>query len=963
MGLFSRAFGLDNPVVQAALDAAPAAKTFDVSTSTVDPAVFGLAAYEGDASGPVPRINRESAIQVPAVKRVRDIVANGIGSIPFEMLDTENVVAISNLLVQPEKNRGRSVSFALLAEDLLLEGVGWWRIVGVDYRGYPTKVVRLLPRTVQQRQDGRTYYKANTPQGTAWIWDEDESLIRFESPTDPLLAAGARAIRTYLRLASAADRYAKTPRPSVVLTPTDDADPADDDDISEMLDDYEASVNRRGVIYLPAALNMNANGYSPVDLQLNEQMTTAVLEIARTVGIDPEDLGVSTTSRTYQNSQDRRIARLNEVLGPYIAAIEDRLSMGDITPRGYRVKADFNGFLRADDSTRLANYQTGIAMGLYTLEQVAERENLPTPIAKPTPAPAEEVVEGEVVQSAIEPGKTFDSNPAVVGFDTEETRQRFEVDVESRTITGLAVPYGVPSSPKGGQRFSFSKGSLVIPADPKRVKMLISHDRSTATGYLKEYEDTDEGLLVKFSVARGESGDRALQMAEDGVYDGLSIGLRDGGQFSKRGGIHHSVSNEIAEISLTPDPAFSDARVSAVAAEADSNTDRKDAEMGDQDTPSTAPAFDMDAMVAAMGEKFSITPKTDGPEKVGHAAPVFVTEESPYRFDRGGRLQAGAYDFSTDLIAGSKGDKEAADRALAFTRENLTFDVDTADATSLNPNGQKPELYVDRRSYRYRLLEATRAGTLTDKTPFVIPKFNSATGLVAAHTEGVEPTPGTFTAQSQTVTPGALSGKVEITRELWDQGGNPNISSLIWAKMEEGYYEAAEARITAALVAEAANITDIALTTGGGTTGQTLNVELGQAIAALQYVRGGFRFNTLATQIDLFQAIIGARDTTGRPLFPILGAQNANGTAEPRLTAVNVYGVDAFPEYSLAATGSVVANSWLFDSNSVRTWLSAPERLEFQYRVAYVDLAIWGYQVAAVIDTAGVRQITYDPVV
>lgn len=961
MGLFSRMFGY-TPAVQMALESAPTAKTFDVSTSTVDPAVFGLSSYEGDNSSPVARINRESAIQVPAVKRVRDIVANSIGSIPFEMLDTENVVAVSSLLVQPERNRARSVSFAHLAEDLLFESVGWWRIVEKDYRGYPTKVVRLAPRTVQQRQDGKTYYSQNTPQGTAWIWDEDQELIRFESPTDPLLAAGARAIRTYLRLASAADRYAKTPRPSVVLTPTDDADPAEDEDIAEMLDDYEASVNRRGVIYLPAALNMNANGYSPVDLQLNEQMTTAVLDIARTVGIDPEDLGISTTSRTYQNSQDRRIARLNEVLGPYISAIEDRLSMGDITPRGYRVKADFNGFLRADDATRLANYQAGLAMGLYNLEQVADRENLPVPAPKPEPAP-QDVVEGEVVQSAIEPGKNFDSGPSVFGFDTDATRQNFQVDVEKRTITGLAVPYGVPSSPKGGQRFSFSKGSLVIPADPKRVKMLISHDRSTATGYLKEYEDTDDGLLVKFSVARGEAGDRALQMAEDGVYDGLSIGLRDGGQFSKRGGIHHSVSNEIAEISLTPDPAFSDARVSAVAAEADSNTDREDAEMGDQDTLSTAPAFDMDAMVAAMGEKFSITPKADGPEKVGHAEPVFVTEEAPYRFDRGGNLRAGAYDFSTDLIAGSKGDKEAADRALTFAKENLTFDVDTADATSLNPNGQRPDLYVDQRGYQYRLLNATNAGTLQDKTPFVLPKFNSATGLVATHTEGVEPTPGTFTATSQTVTPGALSGKVEITRELWDQGGNPNISSLIWAKMERAYYEAAEARITAALVAEAANITDIALTTGGGTTGQTLNVELGQAIAALQYVRGGFRFDNMATQVDLFQAIIGARDTTGRPLFPILGATNANGTAQPQLTGVNVYGVSAYPEYSLAATGAVSANSWLFDSQAVRTWLSAPERLEFQYRVAYVDLAIWGYQVAAVIDTAGVRQITYDPVV
>lgn len=551
----------------------------------------------------------------------------------------------------------------------------------------------------------------------------------------------------------------------------------------------------------------------------------------------------------------------------------------------------------------------------------------------------------------------------IVGFDTEASQLAFEVDREARTITGLAVPYGVSSPPKNGHRFQFSQGTLTFPADTKRVKLLIRHDRSLATGYLKEYEDRSDGLWVKFSVARGPEGDRALQMAEDGVWDGLSIGLRDGGKFSRTAGIHHSVSNEIAEISLTPDPAFSDARVSAVAAEREGSPLMGDTEET-VESPEVAPQFDMDAIVAALGEKFEITPKTEREVITPASGRTFdVTEEAPYRFDRGGNLQEGTHDFSTDLFAGLRdGDKQAYDRALTFARENLTFDVDMADGATLNPQPTRPDLYVDRRSYKYPLLTATRAGTLKDKTPFVIPKFSSATGLVAAHTEGVEPTAGTFVATSATVTPGALSGKVEITRELWDQGGNPQVSGLIWAKMEQAYYEAAEAKIVAALVAEAGNITDIALTAGGGTDGQTMSAELGAAISALQYVRGGFAFDQFAAQIDLFQKLAAAMDTTKRPLFPMYGPTNTNGTAERRYSGLDVYGVHAYPEWALAATGSVSANSWLFDSNSVRTWLSAPERLQFEYRVAYVDLAIWGYQVAAVLDTAGVRQVTYDPV-
>jgi phage head maturation protease len=52
----------------------------------------------------------------------------------------------------------------------------------------------------------------------------------------------------------------------------------------------------------------------------------------------------------------------------------------------------------------------------------------------------------------------------------------------------------------------------------------------------------------------------------------LSIGLSDDAQFSRRDGmLHGRLGNQLVEISLTPSPAFDDARVSAVAAEADHN--------------------------------------------------------------------------------------------------------------------------------------------------------------------------------------------------------------------------------------------------------------------------------------------------------------------------------------------------------------------------------------------------------
>lgn len=967
---------------------------YAVDLSALTPEFFGFLETDPDPVAPVSRLSRAEAIQCPAVLRARNLIAGTIGSLPMLQLDGDFRATRSALLDQPERDIPRSVTMTRTLEDLLFEGIAWWRVVERDYRGYPTHVRRLEPTSVEVREDLRAYVRRDgSQQGQAWEQVPDGDLIRFYSPNDALLAAGARAIRTALRLDSAASRYAETPTPTGYFEPREGADPIEDDDVAELLDNWQTARRARSTAYIPAALKYNPVQYSPADLQLADARQHAVLEIARCVGIDPEDLGVSTTSRTYQNGQQRRLDRLNDTLNTYITAVQDRLSMGDITPRGYVVRADLNGFLRADDKTRYEAYALGRDLGLYGADQIQRREELP-PFTPPSDAPAatvralraipatqEDQMPGPMAATADMPTR-FDAGPLIVGFEATPGAT-FEVDVEARTIYGLAAPYGVASTSNRGRRFQFSNGSIRLPADIGRVKLLVGHDRAQAIGRAVELESTASGLWARFRVARGDAGDRALAMAADGVWDGLSIGLRDDAQFEARDGLMHLRSAELAEISLTPDPAFPDARVTTVAASLDAPNPEGTAmpcttcgQVHAPGTPCAAPAaptttavatpgpgFDMDALADALAQRM----RPQGPEVISAAGGgLIVNEEAPYRFDRGGNLVAGRFDFSTDLIAGLRdNDRVAYDRALQFVQTQ--FDVDTTDGAALTPTPTRPDLYVDQRQYRYPLWEATRAGTLTDNTPFVIPKFNTATGLVAAHTEATEPAPGAFTATSATVTPGAVSGKVEITRELWDRGGNPQVSGLIWRKMEQAYYEGVEAKVVAVL--DAASPTGITLTTAGADS--ALSGEIAGNWAALQYVRGGFAFDTFAVQVDLYKALAQATDDAGAPLFPIYGPTNRDGQSAPRYGTMNVHGVDAFPEWALAATGTAAASSYLFDRQSVRTWASSPQRLEWNFgatvqttnipQVSYVTLGIWGYSVSAITDLAGVREVIYDP--
>src|SRR5690606_36367431 len=107
--------------------------------------------------------------------------------------------------------------------------------------------------------------------------------------------------------------------------------------------------------------------------------------------------------------------------------------------------------------------------------------------------------------------------------------------------------------------------------------------------------------------------------------------------------------------------------------------------------------------------------------------------------------------------------------------------------------------------------------------------------LVNDHTEGVEPTAGSFTTTSQTVTPTPISGKASITREVWDMGGNPAVSTLIWNQMVRGWREGLESA-TATFLNTLTAAADITLTAGA--TDEVLAADWDAALAELQFVRG-----------------------------------------------------------------------------------------------------------------------------
>jgi hypothetical protein len=363
---------------------------------------------EGMTSGGsiAPRISRSLALQVPAVLRSRNLIAGTLSRLPIHIRDKQRRIATpTTLLQQIDPDLPNVVTFAQTYEDLLFEGISWWRVTEFGWHGYPTYAQHISVDRVHVSGVDLPVTNGNRTVGPARVFIDgipvpDAEVIRFDSPNPPLLKHAARAIRACLNLDITASNYSETPVPLGVFTPRDGTRPREDPKaVAEILDKWNTA-RRSGVWgYLGSAWDIKELMFNAEQIQLAEQRQHAVLEIARAAGIDPEDLGVSTTSRTYQNAEQRRMDLLDFTLAAYVAAVEQRLSMRDVLPRDYAVKVNFDGFLRADTKGRMEAYAIGKPVGAYTQEEIRVLEDRPslTPAERAAAEPVQQSLPKEVM--------------------------------------------------------------------------------------------------------------------------------------------------------------------------------------------------------------------------------------------------------------------------------------------------------------------------------------------------------------------------------------------------------------------------------------------------------------------------------------------------------------------------------------------------------------------------------------
>ena len=325
-------------------------------------------------------VGRTEALGVPSLARCRNLLAGTIGAIPLELYkkSTGEELGKPLWLDQPSYHQPRSVTIAYTVDSLLFYGQAFWQVVETYQEdGRPSRFEWVANSRVTATLDrDNIFVKSYAVDGTTVPMDGLGSLITFQSLNDGILNTGTSTIRAAIDIQKAASISAATPMASGILKNTGaDLPPAE---VSGLLAAWKRSRNNNSTAYLTSTLEFQGTQFSPKDMMYNEAIQNLATEIARLCNVPPYYVSADqNTTMTYANVQDERKQFLTLSLQPYVTAIEDRLSMDDITARGNIVKFDIDkNYLRTDPLVELQIIRELLDLQLITQEQAMEMTDL-----------------------------------------------------------------------------------------------------------------------------------------------------------------------------------------------------------------------------------------------------------------------------------------------------------------------------------------------------------------------------------------------------------------------------------------------------------------------------------------------------------------------------------------------------------------------------------------------------------
>jgi HK97 family phage prohead protease len=485
-----------------------------------------------------------------------------------------------------------------------------------------------------------------------------------------------------------------------------------------------------------------------------------------------------------------------------------------------------------------------------------------------------------------------------------------ECSEERREISGKIVPLGtgeIGHTNLGA--YTFAANSIEI-ADPTKIRLLSQHNLQKPIGRMTAAETRADGIYATFKLSRSSAGSDALIMAQEGLVTGLSIGAEIlASQPSKDG--HTVVSSaRLKEVSLVTVPAFASSEILEIAAEevipVEENP-QTESETVVEDTTVEATPVEAAAVEAA---RPTIT-------AMAYSTPRL-------------NLNITAGEYAKAQLNASRGDSDA--RELVAALQVATV----AENTGMVPPTYLKDVIGIIDSSRPFIDSIERAALPTSGMKIFTPKLGTQAS-VDLTAEGAEfaSSDTTVTFQEDTVVKFAGAGKLDL--ELVDRS-DPSFLDLYLRELAASYAQKTDAY--AAKIAA-----DGSADSSSTTIYKAIAKSIADSYAIMRQTPNNLLVATSGGNDDVdFAGLLGAVDTTGRPLYAAAASQNANGLITQGSTNGTVAGLNLVVDPNYAGGTAGVKVGLVYPSMAMRFHESGT--LQIRANVVangQLEIGIYGY--------------------
>jgi HK97 family phage prohead protease len=514
---------------------------------------------------------------------------------------------------------------------------------------------------------------------------------------------------------------------------------------------------------------------------------------------------------------------------------------------------------------------------------------------------------------------------------------------DRRIISGKIAPYGEVGNTSAG-RVVFAENSIIVP-EPSKVKLLMQHDNSKPVGRMQSVTSNKTGLYASFKVSASTRGSDAILLAQEQLMDGLSVGVEVEDSRQEKDYLLVTAAT-LKEVSLVESAAFPSAAVLKIAAQ-ENAVDPNQPKETKGETVDKAPD-EMASEGTYLPDGATVTLKSvsyKDDEAAGATEPV----EAARRIIKPSALNSqrvrtpitsmGAY--TEHKIKAALGNEES---KLYVTAADDSWTTNPA----FNPTQYLSEFVTNTRFPR-SAVDACSKGVLPPKgntinVPALVDSEGGLSGVAPVVTveaeAGAVANTGMVT-QYLTGTVNKYSGMNTLSVELLERTDNPQFFSELTNQLQIAYMNATDQAVITAINATGFTSTGVAATAAGlisYTAESTANV----------YKNSGYFAQNFVGSTGIYNLLLGATDSTGRPIFnayqPNAAAlANAGGMVSNNSVRGNVLGLDLYVDRFM--TAGVADNSAFILAPEAFTVYESPQAYMSVNVVSnlQVQVAIYGF--------------------